>query len=129
MAGSPTDSVLSYFESTYGGLTESESTNRLAVVGKNVLSTSKPLSWWMLLLLTIPNPFNALLSVIAIISIAAPPPSWPTFGLIVIMILLSVAVRFWQEYKGNHEAIKLQSKITRKIPVRHLRDETGKPAW
>lgn len=91
---------------------------RLAEKGANLLSVKKPPNWWQLLLTIIPNPFNILLTLLAIISVATPPPAWSTFVLLVVMIVLSCVVRFWQERRGNVAAIRLQSKVTTEVRVR-----------
>jgi Mg2+-importing ATPase len=100
-----------------------EAADRLKTAGHNILSTKKPLSWWHLLLIVIPNPFNILLGMLAVISVATPSPTWSTFTILMIMIVISSLVRFWQEYRSNVAAIKLQSSITTEVSVRRRRDE------
>jgi len=100
--------ALVHLQATHDGLTQDEAVSRLLVQGPNMLSIKKPPTWWQLLLSVIPNPFNILLALLAIISVSTPPPSWSTFILLLIMIVISCAVRFWQEYRSNIAAIKLQ---------------------
>lgn len=114
--------ALCHLQSRYDGLTTEEATSRLAEKGANLLSVKKPPNWWQLLLTIIPNPFNILLTLLAIISVATPPPAWSTFILLVVMIILSCAVRFWQERRGTVAAIRLQSKVTTDVRVRRRHD-------
>lgn len=82
LASLPSDGALSQLNSDINGLTEREAASRLAVTGPNLLPSKKPMTWWRLLLLVLPNPFNILLALLAIISAATPPPqwvSWPIF--------------------------------------------------
>ena len=67
---------LTHLQTTIYGLTKTQATHRLRLKGRNVLTNEKPLAWWQLLLQVIPNPFNILLTIIAIISVANPSPEW-----------------------------------------------------
>ena len=58
------------------GLTEDEAAGRLINWGPNLLSSNKPPTWWQLLLSVLPNPFNILLTILAVISAVTPPPNW-----------------------------------------------------
>jgi Mg2+-importing ATPase len=117
IAGVPSRATLSDFGTTREGLDEREVLRRLELVGPNNLSSKKTTPWWRLLLNSVFNPFNVLLGVIAIVSAIAPPPSWSTFAILVLMIFLSVGVRFWQEFKSSVEAVKLQAKVKTEIEV------------
>ena len=105
------------------GLADAVAADRLKIKGLNLLSSRKPPSWWMLLLSVIPNPFNLLLSLIAIISVVTPGPSWSTFVLLVVMIVVSCGVRFWQEYRSSVAAIKLQAGVSTDVRVRRRFDD------
>jgi len=105
------------------GLTAAVVANRLKTKGLNLLSSKKPPTWWMLLISVIPNPFNVLLCLLAIISVVTPGPSWSTFVLLVVMIIISCGVRFWQEYRSNVAAIKLQAGVSTVVRVRRRNDE------
>jgi P-type Mg2+ transporter len=116
------EAALGHLQSTYDGLTNKEAFSRLAERGPNLLSVKKPPNWWQLLLAIIPNPFNILLCLLAIISVATPPPAWSTFILLIIMIIISCAVRFWQEQRGTAAAIRLQSKVSTDVRVHRRLD-------
>jgi Mg2+-importing ATPase len=95
----PISQYLEQVHSTLAGLTDDEAARRLAENGTNSLSAAKPRRWWTILLECIPNPFNLLLTVLAIISIATQQQA--TFVILMIMVILSVSIRFWQEVKNN----------------------------
>jgi Mg2+-importing ATPase len=116
------EAALHHLQVTDAGLTTGEAYSRLVEKGANLLSVKKPPTWWQLLLSIIPNPFNILLGLLAIISVATPPPAWSTFILLVIMIVISCAVRFWQEYRSTVAAIRLQAKVSTDVRVRRRID-------
>lgn len=117
-ASQPTDDNLLRFGSNASGLQEQEVIDRRKKAGKNMLSTKKPLAWWQVLLRAIPTTFNILLALIAIISVATPPPTWSTFIILIVMIVISSLVQFWQEYKGKVAVVRLQSSIRDEVTVR-----------
>src|SRR5262249_45431218 len=86
VAAADPDGIATLFKTDITGLELYDAINRRKRAGKNILSTQKPLAWWQLLLIVIPNPFNILLGLIAIISVSTPPPSWSTFVIIMIMV-------------------------------------------
>lgn len=122
----PAESAIQQLNSDLKGLMEAAAADRLKTKGPNVLSIKKPPTWWMLLLSILPNPFNVLLLFIAIVSVANPTPSWSTFILLMVMIVISCVVRFWQEYKSTVAAINLQACVSTNVRVRR-RTEKGIP--
>ena len=118
VAAADPDVIATIFKSDTAGLDQHDVIDRRKRAGKNILSTKKPLAWWQLLLIVIPNPFNILLGLIAIISVSTPPPSWSTFVIIMIMVFISCVIRFWQEYKSNVAVIRLLSSVTTEVTVR-----------
>lgn len=114
----PPDIAMNHLQASQDGLTQEEAAARLKVTGPNILSTKKPPTWWQLALSVLPNPFNILLALLAIISVATPPPQWSTFTLLIVMIVISCIVRFWQEYRSTIAAIKLQASVSTNVRVR-----------
>ncbi|KAK5011705.1 hypothetical protein LTR39_004466, partial [Cryomyces antarcticus] len=110
--------ALAQLQTSMSGLTPEEVLVRLKIRGPNLLSTVKPPKWWQLLLSILPNPFNILLVLLAIISVATPSPSWSTFILLIVMIVISCAVRFWQEHRSTVAAIRLQASVSTNVRVR-----------
>jgi P-type Mg2+ transporter len=114
----PVQVVMEQLRTSHAGLIQEEAAERLTSKGANLLSTKKPPTWWQLLLAILPNPFNILLGLLAIISVATPHPQWSTFIILVVMILISCVVRFWQEYRSTVAAMKLQEGVRTNIRVR-----------
>lgn len=71
-----TEEVMDCLSSSVNGLSEDEASCRLLSCGSNILSSNKPPTSWQLLLSVLPNPFNILLTILAIISAATPLPNW-----------------------------------------------------
>jgi P-type Mg2+ transporter len=114
------EAAIHHLSTSQYGLTEEEAVARLHMKGANLLSTRKPPKWWQLLLSVIPTPFNALLTFIAVVSVSTPPPQWSTFIILAIMVLVSVGVQFWQEYRSTVAAIKLQAGVSTDVRVRRF---------
>jgi Mg2+-importing ATPase len=112
------DMAIDHLQASQDGLTQEEAVARLKMTGPNILSTKKPPTWWQLALSALPNPFNILLALLAIISVATPPAQWSTFTLLVVMIVISCVVRFWQEYRSTVAAVKLQAGVSTNVRVR-----------
>ena len=71
-----TSQVMTGLQTDRRGLSGAESEARLKSSGPNIVSSLKPPSWWLLLLMVISNLFNVLLGFLAIISVASPDRSW-----------------------------------------------------
>ena len=112
------EAAMVYLHTSRQGLNQEDVTKRLRVTGLNLLSIKQPPTWWHLLLGVLPNPFNILLTLLAVLSVAAPSPSWSTFIILAVMIVISVLVRFWQEFRSNVAAIKLQESVSSTATVR-----------
>jgi Mg2+-importing ATPase len=118
VAAADPSGITTLFKTDVTGLELQDVINRRKRAGRNILSTKKALAWWQLLLIVIPNPFNILLGLIAIISVSTPPPSWSTFLIIMIIVLISCIVRFWQEYRSSIAVVRLLSGVTTEVTVR-----------
>lgn len=59
-----------------------------------------------------------MLAVIAIISAAIPPPQWATLGTIAAMVIISIAIRYWQELRSTVAAARLQAGLLTQLRVR-----------
>src|SRR5277367_3930090 len=66
-ANLPIAECFQQFNTLITGLNDSQVRDLVAKNGPNVLSSAKPRRWWNILLATLPNPFNLLLTVLAII--------------------------------------------------------------
>ncbi|TQV95429.1 Mg-transporting ATPase [Cordyceps javanica] len=126
-ASLPTDQVLDHLQVERDGLSGAEAEARLRVKGPNTLRSQKPPSWFILLLKVIPNPFNILLIFLAIINASIPPPDWTGFTVLMVMVSISVIVRFWQEYRSGLAVFRLQMSIKTAVRVRRREVETHLP--
>ncbi|KAG6032795.1 hypothetical protein E4U41_007125 [Claviceps citrina] len=117
-AGMEPDMVLDHLQTHRDGLTDEQADVRRSIKGPNILPTHVAPSWVITLLKAIPNPFNVLLIILAVLNAAIPPGSWKGFGVLVVMVVVSVAVRFWQEYRSSVAVFKLQASVTTNLEVR-----------
>lgn len=106
---------LAKLNSSLTGLHDSQLADLSTKHGANVLSTAKSRRWWNILLACVLNPFNVLLSVLAIISIATQEQA--TFVIIMIMVILSIGLRFWQERKNNIAVTELVKLVEDNVVV------------
>jgi P-type Mg2+ transporter len=121
---------LSLLKSNPGGLTHDEVVAKQMEFGKNEIWHEKAPAWYVQLLLSFLFPFNAVLVTIAIVSYAtdvvfakAEERDYKTIILLVIMILLSSLIRFWQEFRSNKAAETLKGMIKTTSAV--LRKDTS----
>jgi Mg2+-importing ATPase len=97
------------------GLTDFEVDALRAQYGLNEVEHEQPLPWWTHLWHCYKNPFNLLLTLLAVIS-------WLTEDLkaatvIFSMVVLSTLLRFWQESKSNKAADALKAMVSNTATV------------
>lgn len=114
-ANSDTGQLLDNLGSHPDGLTEPEADALREQYGLNEVEHEQPLPWWTHLWHCYKNPFNLLLTLLAVIS-------WLTEdmkGAIVIfsMVVLSTLLRFWQETKSNQAADALKAMVSNTATV------------
>ncbi len=114
-ANSDTGAVLAQLGSHTDGLSETEADTLREQFGFNEVEHEQPLPWWVHLWHCYKNPFNLLLTLLAVIS-------WLTEDLkaaIVIfsMVVLSTLLRFWQESKSNQAADALKAMVSNTATV------------
>ncbi|KAG6051615.1 hypothetical protein E4U33_000605 [Claviceps sp. LM78 group G4] len=115
------DMVLEHLQTHRDGLSDEQADVRRSIKGPNILPTHSAPSWIITLLKAIPNPFNVLLIVLAVLNAAIPPGSWEGFAVLVFMVFISVLVRFWQEYRSSMAVFKLQASVSTNLEVRRQR--------
>ncbi len=100
------------------GLTDSDAGKRLEIYGRNEVFHEKAPSWYNHLIQAFINPFVGILVLLVIASflteyIFAPPGEQDLTAVIIIsiLIIISVALTFFQEYQANQAADKLLSLI------------------
>ncbi len=114
-AGSDTGQLLNTLGSHTDGLSELEADALREQFGLNEIEHEQPLPWWTHLWHCYKNPFNLLLTLLAVIS-------WLTEDIkaaIVIfsMVVLSTLLRFWQETKSNQAADALKAMVSNTATV------------
>jgi P-type Mg2+ transporter len=114
-AGESPAAVLTRLASSMQGLSQAEAALRLRRDGPNEVAHEAPLPAWLHLWHCYKNPFNLLLSVLALLS-------W--FGadakatvVIAVMVLLSTVVRFVQEGRSHHAAESLRALVSNTASV------------
>ncbi|MGE8209347.1 MAG: magnesium-translocating P-type ATPase [Stenotrophomonas rhizophila] len=109
LAQVPVAAALAAVASHPEGLASDEADARLARVGPNEIDHEKPLPWWRHLWQCYRNPFNLLLTLLAVVS-------WLTEDVkatVVIgtMVVLSTLIRFVQEGRSNRAAERLKALV------------------
>ncbi|MEW5791653.1 MAG: magnesium-translocating P-type ATPase [Pseudomonadota bacterium] len=110
-----TDALLRQLDSHADGLSESQAETVRARIGLNEVEYEKPLPWWVHLWHSYKNPFNLLLTLLAVISYLTEDMK----GSVVIgtMVVLSTLLRFWQEAKSNKAADALKAMVSNTATV------------
>ena len=127
-AGDDISAALLRFESHEDGLSAPEAHDRLMHVGPNEVEHEKPLPWWLHLWHCYKNPFNLLLTVLAVVSYLTE----DTKATVVIgtMVVLSTIIRFVQEGRSNRSAARLKAMVSNTATVirRNLGTEAAEVA-
>ncbi len=105
------------------GLTAREAAARVARDGPNEVEHEKPLLWWLHLWHCYQNPFNLLLTVLAVVSyLSADAKATIVIGA---MVGLSTFIRFVQEGRSHRAAESLKAMVSNTASV--FRRDTGAP--
>jgi P-type Mg2+ transporter len=111
----PVDTLLHQLGSRQDGLTVAEADAIRDTVGPNEVEHEKPLPWWQHLWNCYRNPFNLLLSVLAVISYLT--EDMKATMVIGTMVVLSTILRFVQESRSNQAAAKLKEMVSNTATV------------
>jgi P-type Mg2+ transporter len=114
-AAQETDAVLKHASTAPDGLTNQEAEKRLKLHGKNVLVREKKIHPLVLFLYTFRNPLVLILLCVSIISFVLGETINAT--MVGVMVLMSVTLNFFQEFKANRAAQKLQEKVASRSMV------------
>jgi len=107
--------LLAKLHSREDGLTESEAAERRERVGLNEVEHEKPISGARHLWLCYRNPFNVLLTVLALVSFLT--DDTEATVIISTMVVISTLLRFVQEGRSNRAAEKLQAMVSNTATV------------
>lgn len=97
------------------GLSEDEAQAIREAAGLNEVEHEKPLPWWVHLWLCYKNPFNLLLTVLALVSYFT--GDMKATVVIGSMVVLSTLMRFIQEARSNSAADKLKAMVSNTATV------------
>lgn len=104
-----------YVNSRFKPLTWDEAYDRQKEYGKNIISTQKPPRWYKILLDAIIHPFNAILVVLSIVAGAT--KDFHTMTVMLIMVFISVTIRFIQDIKSSVAAEALKNLVSNDVTV------------
>ncbi|MDC5465360.1 magnesium-translocating P-type ATPase [Acinetobacter baumannii] len=110
-----TNDLLKQFDTHLTGLTEEQAYTQQMTVGLNEVTHEKPLTWWQHLWYCYRNPFNILLSLLALIAYFTDDLTGST--IISVMVILSTLLRYWQEAKSNQAADALKAMVSNTATV------------
>ncbi|EMO3693528.1 magnesium-translocating P-type ATPase, partial [Acinetobacter baumannii] len=110
-----TNDLLKQFDTHLMGLTEEQAYTQQMTVGLNEVTNEKPLTWWQHLWYCYRNPFNILLSLLALIAFFTDDLTGST--IISVMVILSTLLRYWQEAKSNQAADALKAMVSNTATV------------
>ena len=123
--------VYAMLESSEEGITKITADDRLLKFGYNEVQHQKAPRWYVQLLQAFLNPFIYVLLTIALVSFiidvwlpSAPERDFKTVIVVSVMVVVSVLLRFIQEYRSNRAAEKLKSMVKTTATV--LRKFRGK---
>ncbi|WP_308418100.1 magnesium-translocating P-type ATPase [Chitinimonas sp. BJB300] len=109
------ETLLKQLGSHSEGLTELQAIVIRERVGLNEVEHEKPLPWWLYLWHCYKNPFNLLLTLLAVISYLT--EDLKAAIVIGTMVVLSTLLRFWQEAKSNKAADELKAMVSNTATV------------
>ena len=98
------------------GLSQSEALEEINKNGYNELEQAKPKKWYHYLLATFFTPFNSILLGIVLVLcytdiILPPKPSYANIIIIIVLVLISTFLEFFEEYRSNKAAEKLKEMV------------------
>jgi len=115
-------SLLGSLGSSLEGLSDEVAEERLAENGKNIVSGEGMAAWYIQLMHCFLNPFNAVLTILALISWAT--GDMESVAMMGIMVAISVGIKFFQEYRSGIKAEELKNMVRTSVTVSRV-DEHG----
>ncbi len=113
--------VLSELDTAREGLTDDEVEARRDRFGRNEIAHEKPPAWYLQLLRAFANPFNLLLTTLAVVSgFTGDREAVVVIG---IMVVVSTLLRFFQEYRSTQSAEALRALVRTSTAVERAGDE------
>lgn len=103
------DKTYDELQTSKSGLTPGEVETRQERCGKNEIATKKQKTWSTLLLSNVTNPFILVLITLGVVSYLT--HDRPATLIVSIMVLISVCMRFIQEYRSSQAATRLRAMV------------------
>jgi len=115
------DAALTGLETGRGGLTDDEVRARRLKYGRNDVAHEKPPTWYAELARAFANPFNFLLTTLAVVSgLTGDNEATVVIG---VMVVFSTGLRFVQEFRSNKSALALRALVRTNTSVERAGDE------
>jgi Mg2+-importing ATPase len=114
------DGAIRELDSSDNGLTESEAWVRLQQYGTNEVVHEQTVSWGRQLLHAYNNPFNILITVLAVVSYVT--EDIKATVILSAMVILSSLLRFVQEFRSTRAAEKLKGMVRTTGTVKRIDD-------
>ena len=112
------------FGSHFEGLTEGEAAAIREIVGANQTDDQQPAPWWQHLWICYRNPFNLLLTILALVSYAT--EDIKATLVISSMVVISTLMRFIQEARSNKAADALKAMVSNTATVLRCDEQSGR---
>jgi Mg2+-importing ATPase len=113
--GQPRDRLLAALNSSAAGLSADEADRRLQQYGPNTLKAGQQVTTLRLLLNQFKSPLVLILVFAVIVSAFA--HEWSDAAIILVIVLGSSILGFWQEYSATNAVAKLRARVTIKATV------------
>lgn len=114
--------LLAQLDSSAQGLSDAQAAVLLETHGPNEVEHDRPVTWWRHLWLSYNNPFNLLLTVLALVSYFTGDMQGTL--VIAVMVALATVIKFVQERRSNQAAQALRAQVSNTATVRR-RAEAG----
>jgi Mg2+-importing ATPase len=116
----PAEAALAELTTGPTGLTDLDAAARLTTYGPNVIAHEQPAAWYVLLLENLANPFVLVLVLLGFVSfITGDIPGTLTVG---VMAVISVLMRFFQEFRSSKAAEALRALVRTTATVTRRRE-------
>ncbi len=120
-AALPQETLLHSLSTRLEGLSEEEAEQGQEKCGLNQIISEKPPTWYTLLIKNFYNPFVLLLTALSLLSFLLKDISGAV--IILIMVAISILMRFIQEFRSNRSAAQLKAMISTKASVRRFENQ------
>ncbi len=116
------EEFLNNYNINEGGLTSTQSENNLNQYGLNEITQSKQKKWYNYFLSSLFSPFNSILMGISLVLIytdvmLAENPSYANILVILVLVIVSTFLDFFEEYRSNKAAEKLKELVATSTTV------------